>query len=1204
MFGGLELKGTDSKDSDAGSSSTAAPAPAVSGFGFLNATPSVVEPAPLPAMGIPAPAAMSSGFSFLNPEPAPEPAAPEPVAAPAVSSGFDFLMSTTSITPAPIPEMTPAPEPSPPAEATSAFSFLMATTATDTPTIPEPEPASEPAPAGSSGFDFLMSTTAITPSPAIEPDEQEDIPPPMDLASTTPSVSVSSLGSASAAGPSLMDMTSPPAASSALPAGAGISFGGAVKPRGVKKKTRAARIGTGAAAVTQAIPPKRPQPPAPIPEPEPVETKVSARDEALQAAKRAEEFMTKKTIESVKEDPPEIAAAPSTDSVLQAAEKAAKEAKVLSRQHQSQQKQKSGFMGTFFKGFGGSQPPPPIHRGSSSNSNSSVDRLANKQKDMKRAMAEREMQYQRQSQQSKPEEPTPTEGVDTDDYVEDDDYSDDYSNEEEEEGEEDVAVSTSVPSYSPEEPTSSDTTGGNNPISSHFAPAKPPTIVVKELKPSPKKTKTAVAIFEEYEALFAQSVHKAMEQVENVRSTQKMLLEERFVAMAKLNLSEQQIKQVEAQLQVAVEEEDYELADQLGQVAEAHKREKEEVSMMLNANVKALAHLDSQKHLVVQGVASCFSNLAVRLTELKAKESSKDHSNDSETFRQFEVIAKQLSVEKERLQQDAKHLERDEQLLAEERRDLELAISEQSGVLEQQKDAVKEKLEGVEAEIEELRRQLEEKQKVAAGLRTEMHGFEDSIDKVRVKFSRQLNRVDKKEFSLQENRKEFESEQKAYERQKEAHEMQVQSHSEAMLAHDNLMRQLESELKLTKEFAEMIPDKVGFLEESPKGDTSEDDDEGDLASMQADVVKCEAAASEAKIILKAANVTLVNLESELAVLAAKIPQLENIKKNAAASRDFKAASKASKQIKDATARMKECQEELVGEAANRKAAAEEEAARLDAELEKTRKIAEEREKVSAQAKMTSLAEKIKQLKAIQSKMCGDSTSSENSVRGVGALVLEGQIKSLKAEGESLGQKYGGWKQLIGEAEVVADAHDEESPEEGVSDPKPAVGDGLTSRERILKVRELLQRISDAEASLEAAAAREDFDEAAELHDVFQNLQSELETIDLTEEEMEIAMGDRELPPEQDKPVEEEPPSEEVEEDTLEQGESEEVDEPVVDDEGAVEEKKEEEATEEEDDNDDAVVEAEPKDEVSPEIVASSSYDEDQMLHDEEATVDA
>jgi hypothetical protein len=356
--------------------------------------------------------------------------------------------------------------------------------------------------------------------------------------------------------------------------------------------------------------------------------------------------------------------------------------------------------------------------------------------------------------------------------------------------------------------------------------------------------------------------------------------------------------------------------------------------------------------------------------------------------------------------------------------------------------------------------------------------------------------------------------------------LQVQSHSEAMLVHDELMKTLESELKLTKEFAEMIPSKVGFLEEASQQEDSKETEEGDLAKLQADVVRCEAAVSEAKIVLKAAKAAIANLESELATLAARIPQAEAQKKNAAASRDFKAASKASKEIKDATSRLKECHEELVGEATSRKAAAEEEAARLDAELIKTRKVADEKEELSYRRKMAALAKKIEHLVETKIELCGDATSSDNSVRGVGSMVLEGQIKSLRTEGETLGEKYGGWKELMGEG---GDSTEAERKEEDTA--TAPVDDGLSSRERIVKVRDLLQRIQDAEEALESAAAEENFDQAAELHEVFQTLQSELENINLSEEETEIAMGDEELPEE---PAAEEPPT--VEKPETEEGE--------------------------------------------------------------------
>jgi predicted nucleic acid-binding Zn-ribbon protein len=82
-------------------------------------------------------------------------------------------------------------------------------------------------------------------------------------------------------------------------------------------------------------------------------------------------------------------------------------------------------------------------------------------------------------------------------------------------------------------------------------------------------------------------------------------------------------------------------------------------------------------------------------------------------------------------------------------------------------------LDEVQKEIDELRKLLEKKQKEAADLRTEMFGFEDSISRVRVKFSRQLTRVDKKERALKESRSEWELEDATHKKQKEAHELQV-----------------------------------------------------------------------------------------------------------------------------------------------------------------------------------------------------------------------------------------------------------------------------------------------------------------------------------------------------------------------------------------------------------------------------------------------
>lgn len=1104
MFGGLEVKADDEKKEGNGAASASA-------FGFLNASPT----------GAPAPSAdpvAGSGFSFLNPS-TPQPEVSEPAPAEVTSSGFSFLQETPPTTTEPATTV----DTENTAAAASGFSFLIpspdkAPTPEDAEVKP-PSPALPPATANSA-FNFLSGASQ---------DEEDAEPAPMPSVSITSAASVASSvvsgpSPLSTAPPNVLDIptglsmptvnatttsTGPPG----LPTGAGVTFGTANKPVVRKKKSRAQKVGMGLSAVTNSSPPKAP---APTPAPKKVESPQSSsetRDAAVEAQRRAEEFMNKKSlaetmqptttkpptpslsIPTYDEEPPEVPPSTSTDEEVARAQRAAEEAQKISVA--GKEPSRGGFMGTFFKGFGGSSSS--INKGSGHSAPNKappsptlgVDNVTKKQQEMKRAAAERQMEMQRQSTTDEGDVAAPT-------------------------------VETShVGSYQPEPIVEPKPSPPSMSITSAFKPAEIPTkpapIVVRELAPTPRKKKTAKQAFEEYQALFAQSAHRAMQQVEAVRSQQKMLTEERFVAIAKQRLSTQQIEQTEVQLQLAVDNEDYELADQLGQVIESHNRERAEVASVLDNIAKALEQLESQKALVVNGVATCFDNLAVHIKDLQENQNSRDRDSDAETLNQFGLISKQLSAEQERLNQDLKLLERDAQQIAEERKEVESAISEQSGAYEKQKDDAKEKLGTVEEEIAELRRQLEAKSKIAAGLRTEVHGLEDSISRVRVKFSRQLSRVDKKEKDAKDSRVDWESEMVAHKRQKEAHDLQVQSHSEALLEHDSLMKIMETELTLCKELAGMVSTKLGFMLSDSKSKEAEDaENEGNLAQLQANVVKCEAACSEAKILFKASKAAVAKLETEHSILTARIPQLEEEKKSAAAKRDFKAASKASKEIKDSTTRLRECEEELAGESAEKLAATEQELARLLTELERTRKIAEKEEKVSGLARMQELAGQIKSLVATQKELCGEASSGDNTVKGVGSFVLESQIKALKDEGEELGSKFGGWSELVKDI-LFTDGGStiDESPavEVEASPPPPQfIDDGLTSEERIAKVRALMKRIEEAEPLLEAAVEREDYDEAARLQEIFENAQSELENMNLTEEESMVAFNEEEAAP--------------------------------------------------------------------------------------------
>jgi hypothetical protein len=195
-------------------------------------------------------------------------------------------------------------------------------------------------------------------------------------------------------------------------------------------------------------------------------------------------------------------------------------------------------------------------------------------------------------------------------------------------------------------------------------------------------------------------------------------------------------------------------------------------------------------------------------------------------------------------------------------------------------------------------------------------------------------------------------------------------------------------------------------------------------------------------LLKATTAAIANFKRECKTLIAKIPDLETQKKAAVAKRDYKAAGKASKETKDATLRLKDCEEELVGDAANCKTAAEEELTWLDGELYKAQKVA-------GQTKMAMLVKKIQTLVARKQELCGETASSEKSVRGVGALVLENQIKALKDQGQDLGSKYGGWNELLQGIQEEEGKYEETAPaEEATSEETPPIEEPALAEEAI------------------------------------------------------------------------------------------------------------------------------------------------------------
>jgi dsDNA-binding SOS-regulon protein len=146
------------------------------------------------------------------------------------------------------------------------------------------------------------------------------------------------------------------------------------------------------------------------------------------------------------------------------------------------------------------------------------------------------------------------------------------------------------------------------------------------------------------------------------------------------------------------------------------------------------------------------------------------------------------------------------------------------------------------------------------------------------------------------------------------------------------------------------------------------------------------------------------------------------------------------------------------------------------------------------------------------------------------------------KGQSIGEKYGGWTELMSSVEGDSDENvASEVDAAAVGEPSPATepdtvqekgteavnnettlpttststDDATTSTalsvDKKRQFRAVTQRLGECEQQLEAAVAEDDFDKAAELDEVLQQLLAQVQALNMTDEEMALALAESDEP---------------------------------------------------------------------------------------------
>lgn len=177
--------------------------------------------------------------------------------------------------------------------------------------------------------------------------------------------------------------------------------------------------------------------------------------------------------------------------------------------------------------------------------------------------------------------------------------------------------------------------------------------------------------------------------ISELREERTKLLEKKSSMEKQVILATQQISQAEAQQMQAAEQEDFELADHLAAVIEQHENEKKEFSQICNSIEELIHNLDATRLEKSQKLLSCFKDVQTNLKLFLEKQVNSGINDSTDLMNKFELDTKRLAAESERLNADLKTIERDEGLVRDERIELESSISEQTGEIEIMRDTAR-----------------------------------------------------------------------------------------------------------------------------------------------------------------------------------------------------------------------------------------------------------------------------------------------------------------------------------------------------------------------------------------------------------------------------------------------------------------------------------------------------------------------------------
>ncbi|XP_065840100.1 uncharacterized protein [Oscarella lobularis] len=392
---------------------------------------------------------------------------------------------------------------------------------------------------------------------------------------------------------------------------------------------------------------------------------------------------------------------------------------------------------------------------------------------------------------------------------------------------------------------------------------------------------------------FSSRLESIRNDVRSAELTLKQDIEEKKLFLKKRLQKRHEVKRLLARQALAVEEENYEAADELNSSLETLQTEISEMSLHQDGGSDMRKSVE-QRQFAVQREIELRGKLMLDLERVKEKEVKEKDQLVKESRRRTEREREKIDNMTEKFERHRSHIEMDkvdlkksEDLLETELEERTLQFATNRKHLVSVRDSVKAEIAEVEARLTLLRSQENELENSILSVEKSIAAVEEEMSEEKSKLSSQKKQIEQQQLDLDAETYELERAQEAFEEKVKENEAAAERLSAEIASVDECVELSQREVEKLKEDDIALDEFVqSQLSLSADGDIQKlYDDERRLRT------EVEMTASE---LLQKQN-SAVKLKKRLKEINDLLPEMTTRKKLAAASRNFKEAGRLAKE---------------------------------------------------------------------------------------------------------------------------------------------------------------------------------------------------------------------------------------------------------------------------------------------------------------------